>query len=51
MMKKGSERCVLEAMLTRIGYQVTLTVEGQATLAAYQEALHQGNPYQAVILA
>ncbi|MCB0166693.1 MAG: PAS domain-containing protein, partial [Anaerolineae bacterium] len=41
---------LLEAILTRTGYQVTLTTEGQATIAAYQEAMQQGHPYQAVIL-
>jgi PAS domain S-box-containing protein len=43
-------RLVIEAMLDQAGYEATLTSDGQATVVAYQQAMQQGNPYQAVIL-
>ncbi len=43
-------RDTTRAMLTSCGYDVDAVADGDAALAAYEEALRQGRPYDAVIL-
>ncbi len=43
-------REVLEAMLTTLGYGVTLVEEGQAAVDAFTEAAEAGEPYAVVIM-
>ncbi|BCS96727.1 hypothetical protein DSLASN_23590 [Desulfoluna limicola] len=43
-------RKILETILTKLGFEVTFTVEGNETVEAYQNRLNEGKPFDAVVL-
>ncbi len=43
-------RKILETILTKLGFEVTFTVEGSETVDIYRKQMNEGTPFDAVIL-
>ncbi len=43
-------RCVAEALLERLGYQVASAENGEDAIALYKARLHEGKPFSAVLM-